>query len=53
MKYLLTALTALSFGCVSFGVAQWMSWTQWQARTVVWVGALILAALLCAPLWRS
>jgi hypothetical protein len=51
MKFLLTSFTALSFGSISFQLAQRWQPNQWQARAVVWLGALILAAFLCAPLW--
>jgi len=51
MKYLVTTFTALSLGSVSFRVAQSMNWHRWSERAGAWLVALILAALLCAPLW--
>jgi hypothetical protein len=51
MKYLLTTFAALSLGSMSFRLAQSMKWYGWGERAGVWLAALILAALLCAPLW--
>ena len=52
MKYLLTTLTALSLGSISFRVTLLMNWHGRGERAIAWLGALILAALLCAPLWN-
>lgn len=51
MKYWVTTFTALSLGSISFSVAQWMKWHGWGERVGTWLAALILAALLCAPMW--
>ena len=51
MKYWVTTFAALSLGSISFNVAQWMKWHGWGERVGTWLAALILAALLCAPMW--
>jgi len=51
MKYLLTIFMALSLGALSFRMAQFMNWHRWGERVGAWLAALVLAALLCAPLW--
>jgi hypothetical protein len=51
MKYFLTTFTALSLGSLSFRVAHLMDWREWPQRVGAWLGALVLAALVCAPFW--
>jgi hypothetical protein len=51
MKYFLTTFTALSLGSLSFRVAHLMDWREWPQRAAAWLGALVLAALVCAPFW--
>jgi uncharacterized membrane protein YczE len=51
MKYVLTTFTALSLGSLSFRVSQMFNWNLWVERAFVLIAALIVAALVCAPLW--
>jgi hypothetical protein len=51
MKYALTTITALSFGSLSFRVSYMLGWNQLGERLFVFVGGLVAAAFICAPLW--
>jgi hypothetical protein len=51
MKYLLTLSAALTLGSASFQLTEILSWNAWAQRILTLLGTLLLAGLLCAPLW--
>jgi len=51
MKYLVTLITAASFGSASFNLAEWLNLRRREERLVIFLAATVAAARLCADAW--